>query len=309
MQFARSTFLSMLAAQVAFPAAAGAESQLIRIGTTANDSFAEPLFAKDDGIFERAGLNCDVEVFATGAGVTTALGGSAIETGITNAISLANAVEHGLPFQFFAAAATYNREEVALVVAADSPYHQAKDLNGKTLGTSALKDANSLHIIAWMDKNGGDSSSVQLVEIPFSAMAESVRRGTVAAAVIGEPALTLAKAQGLRVIGHPMDVYGQHFMVGAWFAHADYIAANTALLRQLKAAIYQTAQWANTHPDQSAAILAKYSKMDLELVKKMNRAPYGLQLTPSMLQPYLDLGYKYKFLEKQLKASDLIAKL
>jgi ABC-type nitrate/sulfonate/bicarbonate transport system substrate-binding protein len=64
MQFARSTFLSMLAAQVALPAVAAAESQLIRIGTTANDSFAEPLYAKDDGIFERAGLNCDVEVFA-----------------------------------------------------------------------------------------------------------------------------------------------------------------------------------------------------------------------------------------------------
>ncbi len=106
-----------------------------------------------------------------------------------------------------------------------------------------------------------------------------------------------------------MDVYGDHFMVGGWFARAEYIEANLPLLRRLTAAIYQTAQWANAHPDESAAILAKYAKMDLELVKKMNRAPYGLALTPAMLQPYLDLGYKYKYIGRQLKAADLIAKM
>jgi NitT/TauT family transport system substrate-binding protein len=309
MRFARSTFLALAAAALAEPATAEAQSQLIRIGTTPNDSYAEPLYAKDEGFFEAAGLNCDVQDFSNGAGVTTALGGNALDVGITNGISLANAVEHGVPFQFFAAAGTYNREEVALVVAPDSPYREAKDLNGKTFGTSAVKDANSLHIVAWMDENGGDSSSIQLVEVPFSAMAASLKRGTIAAAPMAEPALTEAKAQGLRVIGHPMDVYGEHFMVGGWFARSDYINANRALLRRLTAAIYTTARWANAHPDESAAILAKYSKIDLEMVKKMNRAPYGLTLTPNMLQPYLDLGYKYKFLGKQLKATDLIAKL
>jgi NitT/TauT family transport system substrate-binding protein len=312
MPLARSAFLAMTAAQLTFPSVASAQAQraeLIRIGTTANDSYAEPLYAKDMGFFDRAGIPADVQAFANGAGVTAALGGNALDAGITNGISLANAVEHGLPFQFFAAAGTYNREEVALVVAADSPYHEAKDLNGKTLGTSAVKDANSLHMVAWIDKNGGDSSTVQLVEVPFSAMAATVKRGTVAAAPIAEPALTLAKAQGLRVIGHPMDVYGEHFMVGGWFARTDYIAANLPLMRKLTGVIYQTAQWANTHPEESAAILAKYSKIDLDLVRKMNRSPYGTVLTPAMLQPYLDLGYKYKYLGKQLKAADLIAKL
>jgi NitT/TauT family transport system substrate-binding protein len=312
MKFARSAFLAITAASVALPVAAAAQAQrpdLVRIGSTANDSYAEPFYAKDMGFFDRSGLATDVQAFANGAGVTTALGGNALDAGITNGISLANAVEHGLPFQFFAAAGTYNREELALVVAGDSPYHVAKDLNGKTLGTSAIKDANSLHMVAWIDKNGGDSSTVQLVEVPFSAMAATVKRGTIAAAPIAEPALTLAKAQGLRVIGHPMDVYGEHFMVGGWAARTDYITANLPLMRKLTAVIYQTAQWANTHPEETAAILAKYSKIDVDLVRKMNRSPYGTALTPAMLQPYLDLGYKYKYIGKQLEAGDLIAKL
>jgi len=302
---ARSSFLAMIAAQLTLGAAADAQTppaSLIRIGSTPNDSYAEPFYAEDRGFFVRDGLNATVEPFATGAGVTAALAGNAIDVGITNAISLANAYEHGVPFVFFAVAATYNPAEVALCVAADSPIQTAKDLNGKTIGTTAIRDSNSLHVVAWIDQN--------LVELPFSAMAPALKRGTVAAVPIAEPTLsTVMKEGGLRIIGHPMDVYGKHFMVGGWFARPDYLAANAALMRRLRATIYSTAVWANAHPDESAVSLAKYAKLDPEVVRTMGRAPYGTTLTPDMLQPYLDLGYKYKYIGRQLKATDLIAKL
>jgi NitT/TauT family transport system substrate-binding protein len=290
----------MIAAQITLGASANAQTppaSLIRIGSTPNDSYAEPFYAEDRGFFARDGLNATVEPFATGAGVTAALAGNAIDVGITNPISLANAYEHGVPFVFFA-------------VAADSPIQQAKDLNGKTVGTTAIRDSNSLHVVAWIDQNGGDSSTVHLVELPFSAMAPALKRGTVAAVPIAEPTLSaVLKEGGVRIIGHPMDVYGKHFMVGGWFARPDYLVANAALMRRLRATIYSTAVWANAHPDESAVSLAKYAKLDPEVVRTMNRSPYGTALTPDMLQPYLDLGYKYKYIGRQLKATDLIVKL
>src|SRR5579875_2722426 len=313
MNHTRSSFLAVLAAGLPLyrPLVARAQtSGPLRIGSTPNDSYAEPFYAQDMGFFQRAGLNVAVEAFPNGAGVTTALAGNAIDVGITNPISLANAVEHGLPFQFFAVAAMYNREELALCVAAESPIKSARDLNGKTIATTAVKDSNSLHIVAWIDRNGGDSATIQLVEMPFSAMAAAVRRGTVAAAPIAEPALSAAKkAGGLRVLGHPMDVYGKRFMVGGWFGRADFLSANAASIRRLTAAIYATADWANRHPDESAAIRAKYAKLDPAVVKTMNRAPYGTSLAPEMLQPYLDLGYKYRYLERRFSATELIAKV
>ncbi len=312
MRHDRAAFLAMLAAQASLALPGSAQTQragTLRIGSTANDSYAEPYYAEDRGFFQRDGLDVTVQSFPNGAGVTFALAGSAIDVGITNPISLANAVEHNLPFAFFAAAATYNPAEVALCVATDSPIRTAKDLNGSTVATTAIKDSNSLHIVAWVDANGGDSSTLHLVEVPFSAMGAAIRRGTVAAAPIGEPALSAAiKEGGIRVLGHPMDVYGKNFMVGGWFARPDFIAANIPLFRRLRATIYSTATWANVHPDETAAILAKYAKMDPDVVRTMNRAPYGTSLTPDMLQPYLDFGYKYKYVERQLKAADLIAK-
>jgi len=303
----------MIAAQCAVGSTVGAQTQqtgTLRVGSTANDSYAEPYYAVDRGFFKQAGLDVDVQSFSTGAAVLQALAANAIDVGITNPISLANAVLHGLPFQFFAIAAGYNPAELALCVAPDSPFKSAKDLNGKTIATTAIRDSSSLTTVAWLDANGADSKTIQLVEIPYSAMPAAVQRGTVAAAPIAEPALSAAvKSGGCRVLGHPMDAYGKQFMVGGWFARPEYITANAALLRRLRTVIYSTAVWANAHPDESGAILAKAAKMEPDTVRNMNRAPYLTALTPDLLQSYLDLGFKYKYLDKQLKASDLIAKI
>ena len=170
MRYARSSFLAMVAGQCALGVPRAAQAQhvdVLRVGTTPNDSYAEPFYAEDQGFFRRAGLDVSVQAFPSDATVTTALAGNAIDAGITNPISLANAVEHGLPFVFFAVSATYNPEELALCVATDSPIKVARDLNGKTVATTAVKDSNSLHIVAWVDRNG---------EMPFSAMAPAIRR-------------------------------------------------------------------------------------------------------------------------------------
>ena len=223
------------AGAAAIPRIAHAQNAPLRLGTTANDSYAEPFYAQDQGFYTRAGLDVQVQPFPNGAGVTTALTGNAIDVGITNPISLANAVEHGLPLAFFATAALYNREEIALCVASDSPIRSAKDLEGKPVGTTAIRDTNSLTIVAWVDQNGGDSTKVQLVEIPFSAMAAAIRRGTVAAGSIAEPALSVALAQGgIRILAHHQDVYGKDFLVGAILRPATLARGQSPVVAPLR---------------------------------------------------------------------------
>jgi hypothetical protein len=41
----------------------------------------------------------------------------------------------------------------------------------------------------------------------------------------------------------------------------------------------------------------------------MARVPYGTALTPDMLQRTLDLAYRYKAVDRQLNAANLIAKV
>jgi len=298
-------------AGTSLPGSAQAPATL-KIATTPTDIGSQVFYAQDKGFFKANGLDAQIQVISNGAAITAAVMSGALDIAQSNIASLAAAHEAGLDIVIVAPAGSYSSKEptTALIVAKNSPIKTAKDLNGKTIATTAIRDSSSLTTIAWLDENGADSSTVQLVEIPYPAMPAAVQRGTVAAAPIAEPALSAAMKTGsIRIIGHPMDAYGKQFMVGGWFARPDFIVANAALIRRLRATAYSTATWANAHPDETAAILAKYSKMDPDVVRTMNRAPYLTSLTPDLLQSYLDLGYKYKYIGKQLKAADLIAKV
>jgi NitT/TauT family transport system substrate-binding protein len=310
----RSRFLGFSTAALGgiFPCATLSQSTgVLRIASTASDSYAEALYATDKGIFKSHGLNTDLQILASGAAITGGVAAGAIDIGITNALPLITAVQHGIPFVYLCSGGLINYDEGSLCVLADSSIRTGKDLEGKTIATSSLNDINVVAIKAWIDENGGDSTKARFVEMPFAQMAVAVRRGTVDAAPIVEPALSLAKKEGgLRILLPPMySVFGPSFMIGGWFATSDWLAKNRATARRFVAAIYDTARWANSHPDASAEILAKYAKMDPNVVKTMSRAPYGTSLTPSMLQSVLDLAYKYKAVDRPYKATDIIAKI
>ncbi|HXF34699.1 MAG TPA: ABC transporter substrate-binding protein [Candidatus Acidoferrales bacterium] len=310
----RARFLATASGAFALgvPFAATAQSTgTLRVASTASDSYGEALYGVDQGIFKAHGLNVDLQILSSGAAIVAAVAAGAVDIGITNALPLVAAVQHGVPFLYLCPGGLINQDEIGLCVSADSPIRTGKDLEGKTAATSSLNDINVIAIRAWTDQQGGDSSKVRIVEMPFAQMAIAVRRGTIDAAPIAEPALSVAKKDGgLRILLPPIySVYGNNFMVGGWFATSDWISKNRETARRFVAAIYDTARWANSHPDESAAILAKYAKLDPAVVKNMSRAPYATRFTPNMIQSVLDLAYKYKAVDRQYKAAALMAKL
>jgi NitT/TauT family transport system substrate-binding protein len=310
----RAAFLRLTAVPLAagLPAAARAQSAgVLRVASTASDSYAEGLYAQDVGFFKQAGMNVELSLLSSGAAILAAVVGGAIDIGITNAIPFAAAVTHGVAIQYLCAGGMYNPDEVALCVASDSPIRTYKDLEGRTIATSSLTDINVLAVRASVDANGGDSSKLRFVEIPFATMAAAAKRGTVDAAPIVEPALSAAQKEGgIRLLRpHLYDIFGKDFLIGGWFATTDWIGKNRATARAFNDAIYRTARWANAHPEASSDILAKYAKLDPATLRTMARAPYGYSLKPPMIQSLFDLSYKYKIIDRPIKAADIIAKV
>lgn len=309
----RKHFLGTAAAALAIapPDPLLAQSAPLRVASTASDSYAEALYGVDQGIFTAAGLNVDLQILGSGAAITTAVAAGAADIGITNPLPLLEAVEHGIPFVYICAGALINFDEGSLCVSPSSTIHTGKDFDGKTIATSSLADINVVAIKAWIDRTGGDSSKAKFVEMPFAQMGPALQRGVVDAAPIVEPALSVAKRAGsVRVLLPPMySVFGPNFMIAGWFCRADWLQNNRDTARRFVSAIYDTARWANAHADASAAILAKYAKLNPEVLKGMSRAPYATSLTPSMLQNVLDLAYKYQAVSKRVAPADVIAKV
>jgi NitT/TauT family transport system substrate-binding protein len=147
---------------------------------------------------------------------------------------------------------------------------------------------------AWIDRNGGDSSQVHFLELPFSAMVDSLVAGRVDAAEIGEPALAVATAKN-HLLAYPMNAVANEFMFGVWFGAADWVRAHPDLVARFSGAIHTTAVWANATANQarSGAILSQYTKIPAAVIATMTRAHYGETLTPGLMQPVIDVAARY----------------
>ena len=309
----RPSFLALLAS-APLAAAAGlpafAQGAPLRVGATANDTYAEAYYAQDEGFFRKAGLNVELTTFPNGGAVSTAMAGGAIDIGISNPVQLATAVTHGINFAYIAAGGLYATEAptTVLCVAKASPLRVAKDLEGKTVALSQLRDITALGAQAWLEANGADVSKIRFTEMPFAQMGPALERGTVDAATISEPSLS-ANREGVRTFGKMFDVFGPRFLISGWFAKTDWIARNKETTRRFAETIYATGKWANENRPASGEILAKYAKLTPETIARITRCRYAETMDPVWLHTQLDLAYKRKFIDRPVPASELLATL
>ncbi len=307
---AATFLLTLLMVAFAFPSRAETQTlPTLRIAAVSADAFAEAYFALEMGFFKKVGLDVDVQTFANGTAATIAVASGAADVGITSPVNLVPAIERGVPFTLIAGGGLYTTDTPVVVmdVAKDSPLKTAADLEGKTVGVSGLNDIMQVSTVTWLAAHGVDPTKVRFVEIPFPQMGAALVRGTVDAAVINEPSLTIAKNNGLtRDFARVFDAISPLVMNGAWFTTVPFAQKNPELIKRFQAAIYETAKWANKNHERSAEILEKYSKIDAHTAQTMTRSIYADSLPVSSVQPELDAAFKNKMLQRPFDANDMI---
>lgn len=310
----RSLFLtttSISLAWTAFPQIASAQTQpsSLRVASTANDTYASAYFAQDMGFFTKAGLNVDLQTLNNGATIAAAVVGGTIGIGVSTPIQIANAYIGGVPLVIVASGSLSSTKvkTLLLCVAKSSGFKSAKDLEGKIVAVNALKSGSEVGLDAWLVQNGMDISKVKVIETNFSQMAPSLLRGSIGGAVLAEPALTQAlKDPGIVVLGDPNAAIAPQFVSSCWFATREFAQQNPEIINRFTRAIYEAQKWANGHQSESAAILAKYAKMDVGLVRSVGRATFAEQMRIAEVQPFLDAAVKYGTISKPVSAADLL---
>jgi NitT/TauT family transport system substrate-binding protein len=279
----------------------------LRIATTPIDIGAQVLWAKDEGFLKKAGLDADVTLIANGAAIAAAVASGAVDIGQSNLVSLAAAHERGLPFVLIAPGGFYTSGEptTAMLVAKSSPVKSAKDLNGKTIAVSGIKNITQVGASAWLDQNGGDPGSVHWIEMPFPQMAGALAAGRIDAAVVAEPELSDALGHDARLLAPVYTAVAKEFLIGAWFARADWAKAHPDVVKRFAAAIVETSRWANAHHAESAKILEKYTKQPIS--PKIHRVRWAERLDAASAQPLIDASAKYKVLKAPFPAAEFIA--
>lgn len=293
------------------PVSAQSAPDKIRIGTAYSDLGGQVFYAADLGFFRQAGLDAEITRISGGPTIMAAVASGSLDVGWGNAIDATIAHAHGVPITILATATIEDKSDpgTGLLVSAEAgPIRSAKDLNNKTIAVLSVRNFTELATRNWIDKNGGDSKTVHFVELPYASMMDAVRAGRIDAAVLDNTAdPTLGKP------GDPLHLLSAVFfsvaprLEGAvWYSTTTWIAAHPAAAKRFVAVMKKTAEWANAHHKESAEILAAHIARTVDQINGGKRVVYGTSISPALVQPELDLAYKYGLLSSPIRARDVI---
>jgi NitT/TauT family transport system substrate-binding protein len=305
----RREALAALGAAVPFgiPAIVRAQSRTIRLGTGTSESFLAPFFARELGLFTRAGLDVDIQALPVLSTALPAIAGGSLDITASDPTQIANAIGRGIAFRIFAGGALYdaNHPTIVLCAAPGGSVKSARDLNGQSIGVVSLDGLPTVSVKEWLRQNGGDPATVKFVEMSFATVPAALARGTIAAGVVGEPFLSGAK-NDVRWLAQTFTSIGRSFYFNCWFAKKDWLDANPEVARKFAGVLYEAGRWANAHHDESAAIVSTITKIPADRVHGMARSLFPGSLETKLVQPVLDAGVRWGAMAQPVQASEII---
>ncbi|HUY84214.1 MAG TPA: ABC transporter substrate-binding protein [Steroidobacteraceae bacterium] len=295
------------AASAAGSASSRAEAQgLISVSAAAGliEAQAEGYYAVDQGIFRKHGLDVKIQTLRNGAAIAAAVAGGSVEFGVSNTLQLAQSHAHNIPFKIVALGDMHDERYPlsGLIVSTSSGITSGKDLNGKTVGVATLRGLDQLGATAMIDKQGGDPSTVQFVEIGTTASLDALFQGRIAAITLEPPQLEAALATNrVRNLGDIENAIAPNWVATDWFSTSGYLRQNPDAGRRFAAAIYEAGQWSMANRAAAAAVLAKV----LRSTEPETHARFATKSDPALLQSVLDVAVRYGYVAPT-KATELL---
>jgi NitT/TauT family transport system substrate-binding protein len=313
----RRSFLSAAVGSVTAPllvrpTADAQASKTLRYGMAPAEDSALGAYALAKGFFANAGLDVTLVPFPSGGAITPGLLGGALELGVTNMGSMALAHVRGVPLELIAGGSLFSSASpIAHVVALKSgAIRSVKDLPGKTIAVSSLRELAHCSVLQWLDRNGVDSKSVNFIEMALPSALAALEAGHLDAVDLIEPLFTRSKAEVID-LGTPFAAVadGKPIQIFGTIATKPFVDANPDVVNRAAGALRQAAKWANNprNHGEAAVIISGFTKIDPAYVDAYPRLRFAEKLDASFVQPPIDMLAKYGFLSRDFPAAELFA--
>lgn len=303
LSFTRVRFLAALSvltglAGLSAPAPGGAQAMTtLKIALIPIEPAATAYYAKENGFFTKAGLDVEIDQNPSTPALASAVASGTYDIAYGTVPTLATAHSKGLPFVLVAPGIADSPVHFggAIVVGVNSTAKTGKDLNGKTLGTAGLNTIAEYLPRAWIDKTGGDSSTVKFIEMPFPVTPDAIASGRIDGAYLAEPFVTIAEKKGAgKILTTGDDSIGSgEYLATGWFATAQWAKAHPDAIARFQKAMSEAAAWANANKDKVVPILAKDLHADPALVSQARRPYFPERLVAAQVQPWIDITARY----------------
>jgi NitT/TauT family transport system substrate-binding protein len=307
----RDAALAMGAAVTApfFPRLArAADLPTVKVGMLPIEPSCQPYYADQNGYLQKAGIALDISVIPTSPVIMQALLSGTYDIGYSTITTLIVAHTKGIPIVIIAPSGIIANGvfQGGIVVPANSTIKNARDFNGKTFAVSGLGTQAEFLPRAWIDKNGGDSTTVKFVEVPFPVVGDALAAGRADASYLVEPFFTIATKKGqVKLLTTGDDAIAPAYLASAWYATSSWANGHPDLVARFARAMDQAAVWANANPDKVVPIVASKLQVDPQLITQVHRATFTDKIVDAQIQPWINVLAKYQGFQP-FTASDLV---
>lgn len=310
-----ATMVFMLGAAAACGSSSDGEAdsggpQKVTVGIIAIVDVAPLYLGDEQGFFEERGIELTMESGQGGAAIVPGVMSGQFQFGFSNVTSLMLARDQGLPLKIVApgnsSTGVDGEDFSAVVVTDDSPIQSAKDLAGKTVAVNTLKNIGDTTIRESIRKDGGDPDSVKFVELALPDMPAAVANGQVDAAWVVEPFVAISKGQGDRVIASNLVDTAPDLMIAGYFTSEELAQSDPELVENFVAAMTESLEYADAHPDEARDIVSTYTEIDAETLANVTLPKWPTTINEESTQKLADLAEQDGLVEQPVDLSALL---
>ncbi|WP_072806096.1 ABC transporter substrate-binding protein [Rhodococcoides yunnanense] len=275
----------------------------IKIGSTPSLSAASlNLAAEPDGPLAGHGISIEQQTVQGGPQALPLLLNGQLQITVGDPASIILAASKKTPLVIVGQAVVVSPDaskDTSAIVARDTTaITSPSDLNGKTVAVVALNSLNTLVVRNLVDKDGGDSSSVKFVELPFGQIAESISAGRVDAALLIEPFKSEAVAAGLKIVSPAASASVPGVPQAAYITTKSFAEKNPQLIADFASSIAAANEELEADKSTVKSIALETTQLSAEQLDAMTLptfVPASIQLGPledlaGLMQQYEMLG-------------------
>jgi ABC-type nitrate/sulfonate/bicarbonate transport system substrate-binding protein len=266
---------------------------------TAVHAFEEDLFAEQ---------NLDVTLEQTSGGAQAIPSLIAGEYDITygNYTSALLAAQQGLPIRIIAGN-DVGADDHGIMVNADSPLQEPADLAGARVAVNNLQNIGTVAVRAIVEDDGGDSSSIQFVELPYPDMQAALDAGDVDAIWQVEPFQASSLAAGDRMLFPLFSGPVDDMPVAGWLTTEQFIQENPDAVEAFRAALSESVDTIQDNRELLVELVPTYSQVPAEVVEQVGMPEWDAEPNPEQLQKMADLMLEYGLVDEEFDVSTMIA--
>jgi NitT/TauT family transport system substrate-binding protein len=308
----KSVFTALCVVVALATATGGAKAQSkVTVGYTSLSAVAGIFIAKDKGMFEKRGLDVELQALRGGSVLVPSLVANSIQIATLASPVLVQAADGGIDLIGLTALSVLSpgMTNSGVLARTGANIKTAKDFEGKRMAVPTLGSISHVLFEKWMALNGGNPKTIKWIEVAFPQMPDVIKTGNIDAIIIPDPLMTKVITDGS---GYVVSYFfgelpqGVPSMVSA--STRDWATRNAREAAAYREAITEATAWGNANPDETKQIVGKWLKLPPEMMKQTQLEQLEAKLNASDMKWWIDTLTEQEQIRTKVDPAKIVAK-